>query len=125
TPAVPPDPGQRPALTASQQSMGGVAAWGRWLRRGRQQRPHLLPHEELLDLAGHRHGKCRHEPHISRDLMMCDLLAAKFPDFVARGVHTRPQHHPRTDFLPVFRVRYTEYLDGLNLGMPIEKFLDL
>src|SRR5436190_22919109 len=56
---------------------------------------------------------------------MRDLVATKIAYFLRAGLHPGPQDDAGTQLLAIFRVGHPDTLHVLNLGMPVEKFLDL
>src|SRR5579863_7081687 len=83
---------------------------------------HVLAHDELLDLAGHRHRELVHKPDMPWHLVVRDLVAAELAHFLRGQRFTGPQLDPGAQFLAIALIRNAEHLHVLDLGMPIQEF---
>ena len=69
---------------------------------------------ELLDLAGHGHGKAVGEAPVARHFIVRDLVLAVTTQIVGRRLVTRLKDHPGHDFFTIFFVRHANYLNFLS-----------
>src|SRR6266404_9848680 len=84
-----------------------------------------LAHHEFLDLAGNRHREFVDEFDVARNFVMRDLALAEAADLLGRQRLAGSRPDPRAEFLAVAVVGDAENLHVLNLGMAVEKLLDL
>src|ERR1700730_1927384 len=85
---------------------------------------HLLAHQELLDLAGHRRREAVDELDVARDLVMGDLALAKGADLFGARRLAVAQTNPGAELLAVARVGDADHLHILDLRVAIEELLD-
>src|SRR5580704_17462299 len=85
----------------------------------------LLAHDEFLDLARDGHRELGHELDVARDLVMGDLALAERADLLGSRGLAGLQLDPGADLLAVARIGHADHLDVLDLGMAVEKLLDL
>src|SRR6266446_7985548 len=86
---------------------------------------HLLAHQELLDLAGHRRWKTVDELDVARDLVMGDLALAERADLFGARRLAVAQTNPGAELLAVTRVGDADHLNVPDLRMAIKELLDL
>src|SRR5436190_1854971 len=86
---------------------------------------HLLAHQELLDLAGHRRRKAVDELDIARDLVMGDLALAEGADLLGARRLAVAQANPSAELLAVAWVGDADDLNVLDLRVAVEELLDL
>src|SRR5205085_5916813 len=84
-----------------------------------------VAHDELLDLAGHRHREFIDELDIARNLVVGDLALAKAAHLLRRQRLARLDADPRAELFAVTIVGDTKYLHILDFRMAIEELLDL
>src|SRR5258707_5045075 len=98
-------------------------------RRLRRLQPELrldrLAHDEFLDLAGDGHREFVDEFDVARDLVVRDLAVAEGADVLGRQRLAGSRPDPCAELLAVAVVGDAENLYVLNLGMAVEKLLDL
>src|SRR5512138_2848800 len=85
---------------------------------------HLLTHQELLNLSGHRGGKLLHETYVSRHLVMRDVSPAKGANFLFARGRTRLEAKPRADLFAILLVGHADDLHFLHDRMRVEKLFD-
>src|SRR5436190_13251376 len=86
---------------------------------------HLLAHQELLDLAGHRRRKAVDELDVARDLVMGDLSLAEGADLLGARRLAVAQANPGAELLAVARVGDADDLHILDLRVAVEELFDL
>src|SRR6266404_4352568 len=84
-----------------------------------------LAHQEFLDLAGNRHREFVDEFDVARDFVVRDLALAEAADLLGRQRLAGSRPDPGAELLAVAVVGDAENLYVLDLGMAVEKFLDL
>src|ERR1700693_17170 len=67
-----------------------------------------LADQIFLNLAADRERKAVHEAHVARHLVVRNLPAAKFPDFLIGGGHAGSQADARADGLTVLGIGNTD-----------------
>src|SRR6476620_6316578 len=93
-------------------------------RRAGEFLDHSLTHRKLLNLSGHSRRKALYEPDVARDFVVRDPILTKPADFFFVDGGAGFQNDPGTELFAIFRVRHAENLDVLNIGVPIQIFLD-
>src|SRR5579884_914859 len=85
----------------------------------------LLPHLELLDLAGDGHGELSHELDVARDLVVGDPAFAVLLQGVLGEAGALPDLDPGHELLAVLGVGHADHLDVAHVGVGVEELLDL
>ena len=97
---------------------------GSFPNRHAQLLDHPVAHDELLQLAGDRHGEFFDKADMVRHFVIGNLILAERFDFSLVGLLSLFKFYPGTELLTVFVVRHAEYCNILNLVITIQELLD-